>query len=89
MGLFSKEVKIDNTRENRKKCWEKRDVFFKCLDDNDILKPSEGKKVCNKEYSEYEQNCVNSWVKYFNEKRIVDYRKEQMLKQQQERENAQ
>lgn len=86
MGLFSKEVKIDNTRENRKKCWEKRDAFFKCLDNHDILKPSDGQSVCKEANTEYEQNCVTSWVKYFNEKRIVDYRKEQMLKQIEEQE---
>ncbi|CAG61501.1 uncharacterized protein GVI51_K07161 [Nakaseomyces glabratus] len=84
MGLFSKEPKIENNRANRKKCWESRDKFFSCLDKNDILKPSDGVSKCKAENQQYETDCVSSWVKYFNEKRIVDFKREQMLKQVEE-----
>lgn len=69
----------------RAKCWEKRDIFFGCLQKHYIdnsLDSKELKKVdreCGKEKKEFEQNCASSWVKYFQEKRYNDLVRERYI----------
>ncbi|GAO49208.1 hypothetical protein SAICODRAFT_29708 [Saitoella complicata NRRL Y-17804] len=72
-------------REQRKQCWGSRDAWFACLDKNNIINPIDeevkAKKACPKEFKKFEDSCVHSWVEYFNKKRVLDFRKEQMLRE--------
>lgn len=96
MGWFTKDSddKIPNTRTQRKQCWDSRDEFFTCLDKAGIVNALDSRhskdvsKNCGKEEQAFEENCANSWVKYFKEKRLVDYQKKQFLEKV-EKENAQ
>lgn len=56
-------------RTSRAKCYESRDLFFECLDRNNILDSIEDKqsvaaanKACGKLNQEFEKNCAHSWV---------------------------
>lgn len=72
-------------REQRKKCWESRDLFFACLDEQNIVNPldpskaADVKKHCGSLDQQFQKDCVASWVKYFKEKRPFDIKKERML----------
>jgi hypothetical protein len=52
------------TRSERAKCWEARDRYFQCLDDEGVLAPSsEGKSsACFPLRKQFEKDCVKSWV---------------------------
>ncbi|CAI4035715.1 hypothetical protein SMKI_13G3660 [Saccharomyces mikatae IFO 1815] len=91
MGLFSfdggkKEPQPPNTRSQRKLCWESRDGFFQCLDKANILDamdPKNSKSVnaqCKVENEKFEENCAHSWIKYFKEKRVIDFKREEAIK---------
>lgn len=95
MGWFSKQKELDDqtkasTKKSRKQCWESRDRYFECLDRIDVVNPLDAskkdkiKKNCGKEDEMFNDNCATAWVKYFKEKRIVDVKKEMMLKKIQE-----
>jgi hypothetical protein len=45
------------TKEGRQKCWDAKDIYWKCLDENkgDIEK-------CKQSRDNYESNCSKSWV---------------------------
>ncbi len=45
------------TKEGRKKCWESKDIYWKCLDDN-----KEDASKCTEERNYYEKNCSKTWV---------------------------
>lgn len=53
-------------RSERAKCWEARDIYFKCLDNHDIVDSiKEGEKAakeCAVEGKGFEANCATSWV---------------------------
>ena len=53
-------------RSSRAQCWEKRDQFFRCLDQNDILdsvkEDDKARKACAPELMEFEKACASSWV---------------------------
>jgi hypothetical protein len=53
-------------RSERTKCWEARDIYFKCLDSHDIVDSiKEGDKAakeCAVEGKGFEANCATSWV---------------------------
>lgn len=53
-------------RNQRELCYESRDVFFDCLDRNNILdaikEDEKARKVCPKEVAQYEKDCARSWV---------------------------
>ncbi|KAF2144693.1 uncharacterized protein K452DRAFT_223063 [Aplosporella prunicola CBS 121167] len=72
-------------RSRRAQCWEARDAYFRCLDQHNIIDSVTNKDTaaaqCGKEGQVFEQNCASSWVQYFKKRRIVDYKKEQTLKQ--------
>ena len=80
MGFFSSDDKPapPPNKVKRKECWEKRDAFFECLTKNNIdnlLDPKSEKKVaslCGNERTAFENKCVASWFKYFQEKRFSD-----------------
>lgn len=99
MGWFSnkedtKKEYHPNNRSSRKHCWDARDEFFQCLDKINVvnaLDPAvEGKvnKSCSTQEKKFNENCATSWISYFKEKRVVDYKKEQFLKEM-EQQNAQ
>jgi len=53
-------------RSAREVCYESRDIFFACLDKNNILdaikEDEKARKVCSKEVVDYERDCARSWV---------------------------
>nr|6TDU_Q Chain Q, ATPEG5 [Euglena gracilis]6TDU_q Chain q, ATPEG5 [Euglena gracilis]6TDV_Q Chain Q, ATPEG5 [Euglena gracilis]6TDV_q Chain q, ATPEG5 [Euglena gracilis] len=49
---------------HRRKCIEKKDTFFQCLDKN-----KNETEPCEVEASGYSQECPDSWRRYFNEQR--------------------
>lgn len=53
-------------RNKREICYESRDIFFECLDKNDILdaikEDDKSRKVCPQEVADYERDCAKSWV---------------------------
>jgi len=53
------------TRGGRQVCWDNRDTYFACLDNNRVLKPGDEGKVCATEKVGYEKNCAKSWVGCF------------------------
>lgn len=111
-------------RNRRELCYESRDIFFECLDKNNILdankEDEKSRKLCPTEVADYERDCARSWVsddfpqtfkdgvdlhhvaqeqgksvdrtrlltcgplsqiKYFKEKRVVDWQRDQQIKQ--------
>ncbi|CAG7728987.1 unnamed protein product, partial [Allacma fusca] len=51
-------------KSDRVKCWESRDDFWKCLDDN-----PENPDLCAKFRQTYMSMCPSQWVKHFDRKR--------------------
>ena len=53
-------------RTKREFCYESRDLFFECLDRNNILdaikEDEKARKVCPTEVAAYEKDCARSWV---------------------------
>jgi hypothetical protein len=64
MGWFSSKPEAPTalTRQDRQKCWEKRDAYFACLDAANVLKAGDEGNACKAQNEEYEQNCAKSWV---------------------------
>lgn len=58
-------------RNTRELCYESRDIFFECLDKNNILdairEDEKSRKVCSQEVADYERDCARSWVSYTSE----------------------
>ncbi|BAE56210.1 cytochrome oxidase c subunit VIb-domain-containing protein [Aspergillus pseudonomiae] len=75
--------RIAPDRSSRQKCWEGRDLFFSCLDDNNILdaikEDKEARRKCGKEIAEFESACSKAWVKYFKEKRVMEYNRDKTI----------
>ncbi|KAK3059299.1 hypothetical protein LTS18_011185, partial [Coniosporium uncinatum] len=96
MGWFSSEPEKPGPRKSadgayeapdrteRSRCWEARDIYYQCLDRNNIIDSlrdeAAAKKNCPTEDKQFEQNCATSWVKYFKQRRIADYNKEMTRK---------
>lgn len=59
--------RIAPDRSSREVCYNGRDLFFSCLDRNDILDAikhdSEARKKCGKEIAEFESACSKAWVR--------------------------
>ncbi|KAJ9504111.1 hypothetical protein LTR99_005960 [Exophiala xenobiotica] len=70
-------------RNAREICWESRDIFFECLDKNNILdaikEDDKARKACSKEVADYEKDCARSWIKYFKQKRVMEYDRDRTL----------
>lgn len=55
-------------RSERKRCWEARDGYFRCLDRHDVIDSvtGEGKTVADRECAAegkvFEQDCATAWV---------------------------
>lgn len=64
--LSSDGAPIAPDRSQRAKCWEARDIYFQCLDKNDIVDSLKEKdkaaKACSSEGKAFEANCASSWV---------------------------
>ncbi|KAJ5240145.1 Cytochrome c oxidase assembly factor 6 [Penicillium chermesinum] len=75
--------RIAPDRSSRARCWEARDLFFSCLDRNDILdgikNDKEARQKCGKEVAEFEAACSQTWVKYFKEKRVMEYNRDRTI----------
>ncbi|KAJ5918696.1 Cytochrome c oxidase assembly factor 6 [Penicillium verhagenii] len=75
--------RIAPDRTSRARCWEGRDSFFACLDRNDILDGIKDDKAarqkCAKEVLEFEAACSQTWVKYFKEKRVMEYNRDKTI----------
>jgi cytochrome c oxidase assembly factor 6 len=62
------------SRDARQACWDGRDAYFGCLARNNLIE--DDGKSCRSENSAYERNCAQSWVEYFNKRRVLDMRKQ-------------
>ena len=86
---------LKNTRSQRKLCWDSRDKYFECLNSINVINALSEKnqplikKSCQQQEDEFEKNCVDSWIRYFKEKRVDDYRKEQLKLQMEQQEREQ
>lgn len=55
-------------RSERKRCWEARDGFYKCLDQHNVIDSTKGEgkaiadKQCAKENKQFEEDCAAAWV---------------------------
>jgi cytochrome c oxidase assembly factor 6 len=53
-------------RDERKVCYEARDLFFTCCDKNNIDNPlGDGEnvqKLCRGQKAKFEKDCIASWV---------------------------
>ena len=56
-------------RNQRVHCWEARDAFFRCLDQNSIIDSIAdhelAREQCSKEGVAFEESCASSWVSSF------------------------
>ncbi|KAI4204709.1 MAG: hypothetical protein LQ350_001024 [Teloschistes chrysophthalmus] len=72
-------------RTSRSKCYATRDSFFACLDKAGILDSiAEGEKAereCGGLEREMGRECAASWVKYFKQRRVMEWKKQQTLNQ--------
>lgn len=70
-------------RTKREACYESRDIFFSCLDKHDILdavrNEDEAKSKCGSEHDDFARDCATSWIKYFKEKRVMEYNRDQTI----------
>ncbi|KAJ5582271.1 hypothetical protein N7535_000891 [Penicillium sp. DV-2018c] len=84
--------RIAPDRTSRARCWEGRDAFFACLDKNDILdgikEDQKARQKCAKEVAEFEAACSQSWVKYFKEKRVMEYNRDKTIERIQKEDAA-
>ena len=46
------------SKEGRKACWDARDKYWKCLDENQQLA-----EKCKSQFELYEKNCSKTWVR--------------------------
>jgi cytochrome c oxidase assembly factor 6 len=60
--------RIAPDRSSREQCYNGRDLFFSCLDRNDIIdaikNDGEARKKCAKEIAEFESACSKTWVRF-------------------------
>ncbi|OWZ54753.1 hypothetical protein LQV05_002637 [Cryptococcus neoformans] len=74
------------SREERKACWNSRDIYFGCLDKNKVLQAGDEVRrdtkgnvvpggICSGERMSYENNCAKAWVDYFNKRRTLELRR--------------
>jgi len=65
--------------EARQKCWDARDAYFRCLGEND-----EQKDKCIAFKQDFDNNCLSSWVKHFEESRAYKMKISQQYRHIQE-----
>lgn len=69
-------------KERRKQCWDARDKYWNCLDQNaptySASSGEEGPKACAQFRKLFETGCPAQWVKHFDRKRTYEQFKEKM-----------
>ncbi|KAH3681741.1 hypothetical protein WICPIJ_007300 [Wickerhamomyces pijperi] len=97
MGLFSSSssqqssTTVAPNRSKREQCWESRDLYLDCLEQNKIDNPNDVKKYqeelkkCQKQSDAFDRDCAKSWVSYFKDKYVVDLKKERFLREMEEK----
>lgn len=89
MGFFTKKdtPTVPPNKSKRRECWDARDKFFECLTKNNIdnsLDPNVKDQVesqCGSLRATFENRCVESWYKYFQEKRFSEIKKDKYIAQ--------
>ncbi|KAL8671088.1 MAG: hypothetical protein Q9224_007637 [Gallowayella concinna] len=70
-------------RSSRAKCYEARDAFFQCLDQHGILDAIKDEELATKGCKNVEvvfgRECKGSWVTYFKQRRVMEWKKQQTL----------
>lgn len=74
------------TREEREKCYEARDFYFKCLDVNDSDKSSNN-SICAVLNRKFNENCLKSWVEHFENEREKEIQRKQTVKRLEKQRN--
>ncbi|KAI4164199.1 MAG: hypothetical protein LQ342_002163 [Letrouitia transgressa] len=66
-------------RHRRQQCYDARDAFFRCLDQFDILDSVKDADLteshCAESLRGMERECAQSWVTYFKQRRVFEWRK--------------
>ncbi|KAK0494075.1 cytochrome oxidase c subunit VIb-domain-containing protein [Armillaria luteobubalina] len=70
-------------RRDRQKCYEFRDAYFACLDRAGVVKAGDEKPngLCLTEAKNYEKSCAQSWIEYFNQRRVIAEAQKERLAQ--------
>ncbi|KAL8828101.1 MAG: hypothetical protein Q9170_006750 [Blastenia crenularia] len=67
-------------RSARDRCYETRDAFFECLDQANIVdsikEADKAEAACGKLERGMEKECAASWVKYFKQRRVMEWKKQ-------------
>ncbi|XP_041981531.1 cytochrome c oxidase assembly factor 6 homolog [Aricia agestis] len=66
-------------KKQRKICWDARDKYWECLDEQNIKDSSETPKVCSALRKVFENSCPSKWVTHFDRKRDYNVFKEKMV----------
>ena len=73
------------SRSDRARCYAARDGFFACLDAHAIVDPlaadAETRQHCAAQDAQLGRDCAASWAKYFKQQRVVNIKKERMLRE--------
>ncbi|KAI4171856.1 MAG: hypothetical protein LQ343_003933 [Gyalolechia ehrenbergii] len=66
-------------RSARDRCYEARDAFFACLDRANIVdsitEADKAEEACGKLERGMGRECAASWVKYFKQRRVMEWKK--------------
>ncbi|XP_026330962.1 cytochrome c oxidase assembly factor 6 homolog [Hyposmocoma kahamanoa] len=68
-------------KQQRKTCWDSRDKYWECLDDNNVKDSTEKPKACLELRKVFEKSCPSQWVVHFDRKRDFNIFKEKMQKE--------
>lgn len=88
MGLLSwfenEQPKVVHTSQ-RRECWDARDKFFECLDAHSIVDAkkddAQARKACPESVKAFESSCIDTWVDYFKQKRVVDIARQRRVEE--------
>ncbi|KZZ90316.1 Cytochrome c oxidase, subunit VIb [Ascosphaera apis ARSEF 7405] len=79
-------------RSSRQHCWLARDGFFACLDKHQIVdairEDEKARASCGEELKQFEGACAKAWVKYFKEKRLMEYQRDMTIERIKKEEEA-
>ncbi|MCJ1392418.1 hypothetical protein MMC18_005285 [Xylographa bjoerkii] len=70
-------------RSARSACWTARDAFFACLDAHGVVdsitNKEEAERCCGAEEKGLRRDCASSWVTYFKQRRVMEFKRKQTL----------
>ncbi|MCJ1421879.1 hypothetical protein MMC32_008246 [Xylographa parallela] len=70
-------------RTARSACWTARDAFFACLDAHGIVDSighkEDAERCCGAEETGLRRDCASSWVTYFKQRRVMEFKRKQTL----------